>query len=89
MSLTHRERVRTVLSGRAPDRPVVDLGGFVCSFSKEAYLDLKAHLGFGTDMEEAYVTFIGTVGRLDERVLQHFDIPFRRVYPRPGSSFTI
>jgi uroporphyrinogen decarboxylase len=78
-----------VLSGQRPDRPVVDLGGFVCTFSKEAYLDLKAYLGFGTDMEEECVTLLSTIGRLDERVLQHFDIPFRRICPRPTSSFTI
>ena len=87
MTLTHRERVRAVLSGERPDRPVIDLGGFVNSFTKESYLEFKAHLGYGTDLNEETVTMINTIGRMDNRVLQRFDIPFRRVFPSAASSF--
>ncbi len=88
MPAKHRERVRAVLSGQKPDYPVVDLGGWVCSFNVEPYLDLKSHLGFGKEIEEEPVTFISTIGRMDERIAQHFSIPFRRIWPRTGSSYT-
>jgi uroporphyrinogen decarboxylase len=89
MPVTHRERVRAVLCGERPDRPVVDLGGRVASLSLPAYLELKAHLGLGARLTDETVTLLNTVGRLDERVLQHFDVPFRRVYLRPPSTFRL
>ena len=87
MTLTHRERVRAVLSGERPDRPVVDLGGFVNTFTRESYLEFKAHLGYGSDLAEETITMINTVSKLDDRVLEHFDIPFRRICPGAASSF--
>ncbi len=88
MPMTHRQRVRAVLAGQRPDRPVVDLGGRVASLSTPAYLALKAHLGFGEALDGETVTFLNTIGHLDERVLQHFDVPIRRLYLRPPSTFT-
>ena len=89
MPSTNRARVRAVLSGTRPDYPVVDLGGRVASLSTPSYLDLKAHLGFGASLENETVTLLNTIGRLDERVLQFFDVPFRRVYLRPPSTFEL
>jgi uroporphyrinogen decarboxylase len=89
MSTSHRERVKSLFLNHKPDYPVVDLGGFVCSFNLEPYLDLKSYLGFGTDIDEETITFIGTIGRMDERVLQYFEIPFRRIWPKTSSSYTI
>ena len=89
MSLTHRERVRAVLSGDRPDRPVVDLGGRVASLSRPAYLELKQHLGLGGGLGDESVTFLNTIGRFDERVLRHFDVPFRRLYLRPPATFRL
>ena len=89
MALTGRERVRAVLSGERPDRPVVDLGGRVASLSTPAYLDLKAHLGCGSSLTGESVSLLNTIGRFDERVLQRLDVPFRRVYLRPPSTFEL
>jgi len=89
MPLAHRERVHAVLSGERPDRSVVDLGGRVASFSTPAYLDLKAYLGFTPDLTGETVTFLNTIGQFDERILQRFDVPFRRLYLRPASTFKL
>jgi len=89
MPSTHRERVRALLAGERPDRAVVDLGGRVASLSLPAYLELKAHLGLGTELDGETVTLLNTVGRFDERVLERFDVPIRRVYLRPASTFTL
>ena len=89
MPSTHRERVRALLAGERPDRPVVDLGGRVASLSLPAYLELKAHLGLGTGLDGETVTLLNTVGRFDERILERFDVPIRRVYLRPASTFTL
>jgi uroporphyrinogen decarboxylase len=89
MPATHRERVRAVLSGERPDRPVIDLGGRVASLSLPAYLELKTHLGLGTCLTDETVTLLNTIGRFDERVLQYFDVPLRRVYLRPPSTFRL
>lgn len=86
---THRTRVRHLFSGAQPDRAVVDLGGFVSSFAVEAYLDLKAYLGFGRGWDSETVSAINTIADVDERVLAHFDIPFRRIYPLPPANFKI
>ena len=89
MPLTHRERVRAVLAGERPDRPVVDLGGRVASLSRPAYLALKQHLGFGGRLQGETVTLLNTIGRFDERVLRRFDVPLRRVYLRPPATFEL
>lgn len=89
MALIHRERVRTVLAGGLPDRPVVDLGGRVASLSTPAYLDLKACLGYGGELSTESVTLLNTIGTFDDRVLQRFDVPFRRVYLKPAASFDL
>lgn len=89
MKQTHRDRVRAVLAGECPDYPVVDMGGRVASLSQPAYLDLKAHLGYGGTLEDETITFLNTVGQFDERILQRFDVPLRRVYLHPPSTFTL
>lgn len=87
--MNHRERVRAVLDGALPDRPVVDLGGRVASLNRSAYLALKAHLGYGYELEHESVTLLNTIGQLDERILARFDVPIRRVYAAPPASFTL
>ena len=89
MALKHRERVRAVLNGERPDRAVADMGGRVASLSTPAYLALKAHLGYGDDLTVETVTFLNTIGHFDARVLQHFDVPIRRVFLRPASTFKL
>ena len=89
MGLTHRQRFQAILAGDQPDRPLVDLGGRVASISTPAYLSLKAHLGYGEKLAEETLTLLNTIGRFDERILETFDIPFRRVFLRPASAFAV
>jgi len=63
--------------------------GGSASFSLPAYLELKAHLGLGAGLTDETVTLLNTVGRFDERVLEHFGVPFRRLYLRPASTFKL
>jgi uroporphyrinogen decarboxylase len=89
MTLSHREQFRAALSGHLPDRPLVDLGGRVASISAPAYLSLKSYLGFGDNLVEETLTFLNTIGRFDERILEALDIPFRRIFLRQASTFTV
>ena len=59
----------------------------MASLSTPVYLDLKEYLGFGTNLSAETITMLNTVSLFDERVLQHFDVPFRRIYLRPASTF--
>jgi len=87
--MRHRERVRALFTGKRLDHPVVDLGGRVASLSLPAYLVLKDFLGFGDQLEDETVTLLNTIGELDERILQVFDVPFRRLYLRPSYAFNL
>lgn len=87
--MNHRNRVRELFLMKKPDVPVVDLGGRVSSLHKQAYLALKAYLGLGESLIEEEITTLNTVSCFDERILQRFDIPFRRVYLQPASSFRV
>ena len=84
---TPRDHVRLMLSGKSSRHPIVDLGGRVASLSIPAYLDLKAFLGFGNQLESESVTMLNTAGTLDERILQRFGVPFRRLFLRPPGFF--
>lgn len=81
--------MRAVLAGERPDRPVVDLGGRVASLNTRAYLDLKAYLGFGPELDGETVTLLNTIGQPDEHVLERFDVPIRRVYLRSARGFEV
>lgn len=87
--MNYRERVRTVLDRKKPDRPVVDLGGRVASFCTPAYLKLKKHLGFGNSIESETITSLNTIGEIDQRVLEFLDIPIRRIYLKTASNFQL
>jgi hypothetical protein len=75
MTLTHRERVRAVLSGERPDCPVVDLGGRVASLSTPAYLELKAHLGYGVGLTDETVTLLNTRCAQPDPTIARFNGP--------------
>jgi len=87
--MRHRERVRAILNGDLPDQPLFDMGGRVASLSTPAYMALKSYLGFGDDLGSEQITALNTIGVFDERVLQFFDIPFRRVFLRSASSYEL
>lgn len=85
--MTHRERVLKALNHKEPDRVPLDLGGNVSGMMGETYKNLKEYLNLdecGYDLidNEWFLTFI-----FDERILQLFDIDFRRVYLRGPSGY--
>ena len=86
---TSRERVRAVLNGEHPDRPVIDMGGRVASLSTPTYQALKAHLGYGDGLQSETITFLNTIGTFDERVLQDLGADLHRVYLRSPSTFKL
>lgn len=87
--MTPKERVQAVLEHERPDRPVVDLGGRVASINVNCYLDLKDYLGLGRNWDKETTTLLNTVGEIDSRILEHFDVPFRRVYLKPPSTWKL
>lgn len=89
ITMNHRERVQAVFSREKPDVPLVDLGGRVASLNTSAYLDLKNYLGFGHRIDVESVTLLNTVANIDNRILEYFNVPFRRVYLRPADSFKV
>lgn len=86
-SYTSRKRVIDSLDHKEPDRVPLDLGGRVSTMMVDAYKTLKAYLKLD---ECGYDTVNGdwfTVEEFDERVLEYFDIDFRRVFLKSSSSY--
>ena len=83
----HRERVITALDHKEPDRIPRDLGGRVSTMMEHAYFALKKYLnldecGYDTVNQDWF-----TVEEFDERVLEYFDIDFRRVFLKSHSEY--
>jgi len=84
---SHRERVIAALKHKEPDRVPLDLGGRVSSMMQNAYFKLKKYMNLD---ECGYDTINGdwfTVEEFDERVLEYFDIDFRRVFLKASSDY--
>jgi uroporphyrinogen decarboxylase len=79
MIMNPRERVLLALNHREPDRIPVDLGGSICSsIHREAYIQLKKHLGM--DLEQIQMAdYVQQLPYLDEALLERFDVDFRMV----------
>ncbi len=75
--LSHRERVVTALQHQEPDRIPLDLMGNASMILDEVYLRLRDHLNL---IEIPPVRSGSTANYYDERVLEHFDIDFRRIF---------
>ncbi len=80
--MTHRERVLRALNHQAPDRVPLDLGGFQTGIMVQAYDRLKKHLGIGTKTE--ILEPMQQLAVPEEKVLTHFDIDTRYIFPRPA-----
>jgi len=77
-SLSHRERVQTVLNHEVPDRPVLDLGGCPASgINLYAYQRLKAHLGLPGPIR--IQTERSLLAWPDDAVFERFDADLRLV----------
>jgi uroporphyrinogen decarboxylase len=77
-SLSHRDRVLTVLNHETPDRPPVDLGGSPASgINLTAYQRLKAHLGLpGPIRVQSERSLLAWP---DEAILERFDVDLRLI----------
>lgn len=83
----YRKQIRRMFNGQKPEFPLVDMGGRVASLCAPVYFKLKEHIGFGSDQTNETITMLNTIGNFDERVLEHFNVGFRRVYVEPPSTF--
>ena len=81
MSLTHRERVQLALSRRQPDRTPVDMMGNASMLLDVTYLRLRDYLGLTPIPPVRAGT---SANYYDERILDYFDVDFRRVFLSKG-----
>ncbi|HUJ76128.1 MAG TPA: uroporphyrinogen decarboxylase family protein [bacterium] len=84
--MTPRERVRTALEHREPDRVPVDNNGGVSSIHEVAYANLVARLGYREE-----ITVFDAVQRLalaSEPVLQALRVDTRYLYPNAPSGWS-
>ena len=83
MTMTSRERVRTALDHREPDRVPVDLGGsIVTSITKAAYVPLMEHLGLDAG-EVAVYDEVQQLPFLAESLLTRFAVDTRMIQLPP------
>lgn len=80
--LTHRERVIKALNHEEPDRVPIDLYFHAGMLTDRAYFALKDYLGITGDIEP-FRQGLGA-NYYDERILEAFDIDFRRVFFEPA-----
>jgi uroporphyrinogen decarboxylase len=82
MTITHRERVLLAIERKETDRVPIDMcGGYTGPAevpSRGPYTKLARYLGI--EVEEPKIGLWGNVVNMDERILQRFDIDFRRIY---------
>ncbi len=77
MAYSHRERVFAAINHQEPDRIPIDLMGNATMLLDTTYLCLRDHLGLTPIPPVRSGT---TANYYDERILEHFDIDFRRVF---------
>ena len=74
---SHRERVLAAINHQQPDRVPLDLMGNATMLLDETYLRLRDYL----DLSPIPPVRSGTTANYyDERMLEYFDIDFRRVF---------
>ena len=86
-SYSHRERVITALNHKEPDRIPRDLGGRVSTMMENAYIALKKYLNLDECDYDTVNQDWFTVEEFDEKVLEYFDIDFRRVFLKSHSEY--
>ncbi len=84
---SHRERVMLAINHQEPDRLPLDLMGNATMLLDETYFRLRDHLGLSPIPPIRSGT---TANYYDERILEHFDIDFRRLFlPKHPQARTI
>lgn len=85
--LTSKERVLRALNHQEVDRVPLDLGGTACCLLDGIYFKLKDYLGIQGDIEPwrrgANACYY------DERILERFDVDFRRVFAGQNPNYPI
>jgi uroporphyrinogen decarboxylase len=76
-SFSHRQRVEMAFHHQEPDRIPMDLMGNASMLLDATYLRLRDYLGFSAIPPVRSGT---TANYYDERILEHFDIDFRRIF---------
>jgi uroporphyrinogen decarboxylase len=77
--MNSRERVLAALNHKEADRVPIDLGAtIISSIHKQAYVDLKPHLGMEVETLRM-CDFVQQLPYLDEAVLERFGVDFRMV----------
>jgi uroporphyrinogen decarboxylase len=76
--LTHRERVLLAFDHQEPDRVPLDLMGNATMILDDTYFKLKDYLGIKGEIDP--VRTGTTANYYDERILEYFDIDFRRIF---------
>jgi uroporphyrinogen decarboxylase len=80
IELTHRERVSLAFDGQEPDRIPIDFLGNASLVVDDAYYRLVKHLGLEGDLEKYRFRHGSTANFYDTRLLEIFDIDFRRIF---------
>jgi uroporphyrinogen decarboxylase len=78
--LTHRERVALAFEHQEPDRIPIDFLGNASLIVDEAYFRLVEHLGLEDDLERYRFRHGSTANFYDTRLLDLFEIDFRRIF---------
>jgi uroporphyrinogen decarboxylase len=86
--LSHRERVQLAFDHQEPDRVPMDLMGNASMILDATYFKLRDYLGIKGDI--APIREGTTANYYDPRILERFDIDFRRLFlpTTPGDKFT-
>ncbi len=77
-----------------PERMPVDFGGHpLCTMEGESYANLLQYLGIEADVETGKPRYFSDYWRIDNKLLEYFDIDFRAVgeifHPKEGSHWKI
>ena len=84
-TMTPKERMRTALSHKEPDRIPIDLGGFQTGIHKNAYKALIDHLGIKEEIE--MLDPVQQIVKPSETILQKFHVDVRYIVSHGPDSF--
>lgn len=87
MILTSRKRVSRLFNHQEVDRVPIDLGGRVSSMTKGAYIKIEDYFNIHSDNQS--VSPFLTINDYDERILEKFNVDFRRIYFKGPESIII
>ena len=85
VELSHRERVALAFNHQEPDRVPIDFFGNASMMLDDAYFRLRDHLGL--DDSVAPIRKRSTANYYDERILEIFDVDFRRLFLASSPDF--